>query len=160
VFEVKDGDRVLRFEGDLLAHSSSHRTDAERWVEFDLYCTRKGKYVVSRVAYSVVYHDIGCQVVRPSRHQPAQVATLTKDSRPCTLCKPQVSVDQAHEVIYPEKPIYYAHVCDGPEGVLAALSKDDNNGGQYYTHVARELIRVASLKDLNLGAAYYVEHVL
>lgn len=160
MFQVKDGDRVLQFDGELLAHSSSQRIDSERWVEFDLYCTQKGNYVVSRVAYSVVFHVTGCTVLRPGRHLAAQAATLTALSRPCGLCKPKMSVDQAHEMIYPERAIYWAHVCDNAAGVLAALSKDDSDGGRYFTHVARELIRIAALKDLDLGAAYYVEHVL
>jgi hypothetical protein len=160
VFNVKDGDRVLQFDGEQLAHSSSHRDGSPRWVEFDLYQTLQGKYVVSRVAYSDVYHITGCVAIRPGRHHPAQVATLTEASTPCVMCSPQMSVDQAHEMVYPEKPIYWAQVCEDAAGVLAALSKSDADGGRYYTHVARELIRLAALQDLSIGSAYYVEHVL
>jgi hypothetical protein len=157
MFQVKDGDRVLQFEGELLAHSSSYRPDAERWVEFDLYRTQAGAYVVSRVGYSVLYHARDCSIVRRGRHEPAPVATLTAESRPCTVCNPIANVDQAHELIYPEKPIYWAQPCPDATGAIESLAKYDQDGARYFTHVARNLIRDAAKQDIPLRDAYYVE---
>jgi hypothetical protein len=159
MFQVKDGDRVLQFEGELLAHSSSYRPDAERWVEFDLYRTKAGAYVVSRVGYSVLYHTADCSIVRRGRHEPAPVATLTEESLPCTVCNPVTDVDQAHELIYPEKPIYWAQPCQNADSVLESLAKYDQDGARYFTHVARKLIRDAAETDLRLRDAYYVETI-
>jgi hypothetical protein len=157
MFQVKDGDRVLQFEGKQLAHSSSYRADADRWVEFDLYRTEAGAYVVARVGYSNLFHTADCKVVRRGRHSPAPVATLTEDSKACELCSPVTSVDQAHELIYPEKPIYWAQVCQNADGALESLAMYDQDGARYFTHVARKLIRDAAKHDMPIRDAYYVE---
>ena len=157
MFQVKDGDRVLQFEGELLAHSSSYRPDGERWVEFDLYRTQAGAYVVSRTGYSVLYHTAECPIVRRGRHEPAPVATLTSDSKPCTVCGPVTDVDQAHELIYPERPIHWAQPCPDAAGAIESLAKYDQDGARYFTHVARNLIRDAAKTDIPLRDAYYVE---
>lgn len=159
MFQVKDGDRVLQFEGELLAHSSSYRPDSDRWVEFDLYRTRAGAYVVSRVGYSVLYHTGSCAVVRKGRHEPAPVATLTQESRPCEMCSPVADIDQANQLIYPEKPIYWAQPCSNADAVLESLAKYDQDGARYFTHVARKLIRDASEKDFALRDSYFVETI-
>ena len=49
MFEVKDGSRILQFSGRLLGESSSKRGDSTRWIEFKLYKTENGKYILSRV---------------------------------------------------------------------------------------------------------------
>jgi hypothetical protein len=159
VFTVNDGDRTLKFDGVVLGHSSSFSPEAERWVEFDLYRTAGGTYVVARTGYSVLFHAEGCGVLRKGRHRPAQVATLTADSRPCSLCNPQVSVDQAHELIYPETPIHWAQVCQSSVAVIEALAKYDTSGNRYFTNVARELIRQAAELDTAINEAYYVEQI-
>jgi hypothetical protein len=159
MFQVKDGDRVLQFDGELLAHSSSYRPDSDRWVEFDLYRTKAGAYVVSRVGYSVLYHTADCPIVRRGRHDPAPVATLTENSRSCSVCSPSVSVDQANELIYPERPIYWAQPCPDATGAIESLAKYDQDGARYFTHVARNLIRDAARRDTALSTAYYVETI-
>lgn len=159
MFQVKDRDRTLTLEGTLLATASSYREGAERWVEFTLYRTDGGAYVVSRVGYSLLYHIKGCPVVRPGRHEPAQVATLTADAKPCSMCNPAACLDQAHELIYPEKPLYFAAVCQTADGVMEAVAKYDADGSRYFTNVARALIHEAALKDINIGNAYYVERI-
>lgn len=161
MFKVPEGSdgRFLQFEGELLAQASSHREGVDRWVELALYRTDKGTYVVSRTGQSVLYHAEGCPVVRKGRHSPSQVATLTANSRPCSVCNPVTDVDFANEVIYPERPLYYARVCHDVEGMLEALSKRDESGDRYFTHIARELIHIAALKDVAIGDAYYVETI-
>jgi hypothetical protein len=159
MFQVDDADRVLQFEGELLAHSSSHTQGAQRWVEFDLYRTSGGSYVVARTGYSVLFHRKGCDVVRRGRHSPAPAATLTEDSRPCPLCSPEVSMDLANELVYPEKPLHWALVCKTADAAVEALAKYDSDGSRYFTHVARELIRRASSVDSRIRTAYAVEIV-
>ena len=97
--------------------------------------------------------------MRRGRHEPAPVATLTMESRPCTVCNPVADVDQAHELIYPERPIYWAQPCQNAEGVLESLAKYDQDGARYFTHVARKLIRDAAETDIALRDAYYVETI-
>ena len=158
MFQVNDGDRVLRFEGELLAHSSSYHSGSHRWVEFDLYRTEGGSYVVSRVGYSNLFHAAGCPIVNKRRHQPAQVATLTENSVPCDVCNPSMSIDEhAHEMIYPERPLPWAQAAADAEAAIEALAQYDVDGNRYFTHVARSLIRDAADVDDALKDAYYVE---
>jgi len=159
MFQVFDGDRTFQFDGSLLAHASSYRPEAERWVEFDIYRTAAGSYIVSRTGYSVMYHARGCQVVRRGRHEPAQVATLGEDSRPCSLCAPVADADAPNLMIYPERPIRWAQVCHTPDAAVAALAMYDPDGNRYFTHVARRLISEAAKADPGISDAYYIETI-
>jgi hypothetical protein len=46
-FEVKDGDRTLKFTGVCLGEASSFRPGKDRWAELAIHRTAAGKYVVS-----------------------------------------------------------------------------------------------------------------
>lgn len=159
MFRVIDGDRILEFSGEHLAHASSRRGDSDRWVEFDIYRTDGKSYIVARVGWSVVYHRKECPIVARRGHQPAQAATLTADSLPCVDCRPSVSVDFANLVIYPEKPLYWAMAYSSAADAVDALAMEDDAGNKYYTNVARTLIREAAAKDESIQRAYSIERI-
>lgn len=46
---VNDGDREIRFEGELLGASSSHRPGKPRWIEISIFKTNGGKYIVAGI---------------------------------------------------------------------------------------------------------------
>jgi len=56
MYEVKDGARTLQFDGLVLGKSSSWRKGSYRWIEFELYRTESGSYVLSRIGVSLIYH--------------------------------------------------------------------------------------------------------
>ena len=121
MFQVNDKERVLKFEGVLLAHASSYRRGSPRWVEFDLYRTEGGTYVVSRVGYSNIYHAESCPIVSKRRHEPAQVATLTESAIPCDVCEPNLAMtldEHAHEMIFPERPLPWAQPCQTADAAI------------------------------------------
>jgi len=60
MFEVKDSSRTLQFNGILLSKSSSWRKGSVRWIEFALYKTENGSYVLSRIGVSLIYHGAAC----------------------------------------------------------------------------------------------------
>ena len=64
MIQVKDGSRTLQFSGTLLGKSSSWRNGSTRWIEFALYKTENGSYVLSRIGVSVVYHGAACHLVK------------------------------------------------------------------------------------------------
>ena len=64
MFEVKDSARTLQFNGKLLSESSSWRRDSTRWIEFALYKTDNGSYVLSRIGVSIIYHGAACPLVK------------------------------------------------------------------------------------------------
>lgn len=49
---VRDETRELRFDGTLLAEATSEVSGKDRWIEFSVYKTAEGNYVLSRVGRS------------------------------------------------------------------------------------------------------------
>lgn len=153
MYEVKDGARTLQFDGTLLGESTSWRRGSTRWIEFKLYKTLSGSYVLSRIGVSLVYHGAGCPLVRRYNLTEAPVSDLRKGSTPCEQCEPDASVI----LIFPEKYRYWAQVSDEPEAVLEALYKYDDGGARYLTNVAQRLLESSSESDSGIESIYKIE---
>jgi hypothetical protein len=153
MIEVKDGSRTLQFNGKLLGKSSSWRRGSNRWIEFELYKTENGSYVLSRVGISVIYHGAACHLVKRYGLQEVPVDELRDDVVPCDDCRPSF----AAEVVFPEKNRYWAQVSEDPNAVLEALYKYDNGGARYLTHVAQRLLEDASNLDKGIETVYKIE---
>lgn len=153
MYEVKDGSRTLQFKGKLLGTSSSWRSGSNRWIEFRLFKTENGSYVLSRVGVSLVYHTGACPLVRRYGLQEIAVDELQKDSTPCPECRPTLEAP----VIFPEKYRWWAQVSEDAEAVLKALYKYDDNGAKYLTKVAERLLEEASEEDAQIDSIYRVE---
>jgi hypothetical protein len=156
--KVEDGSRTLQFEGTRLSHASSRRQDSGRWVEFDLYRTEAGQYVLARVGRSVVYHRKQCPLIEQYRIGAAPAATLTLDSLPCERCNPMVKDD--NDVIYPEMDRPWAQVCSTADAVIRSVQRRDTQGSVYLTRVAQKLLELASVNDKEIAAKYNVQVVL
>lgn len=161
MFEIKDGTRTLQFNGKLLAESSSWRRGSYRWIEFKLYKTDNGSYVLSRVGVSIVYHGATCPLVaryslnEASRSELDSAAVLCGDQRDsCPVaCQPDDSID----LVFPEKYRYWAQVSEDPQAVLEALYKYDQGGARYLTKVAQRLLEQAADADQKIEKMYRVE---
>ena len=153
MYEVKDGARTLQFDGDLLAESSSWRRGSTRWIEFKLYRTQSGSYVLSRVGVSLVFHGAGCPLVKRYGLQEASYQNLDQNALPCEECEPDSSV----ALIFPEKQRYWAQVSEDPTAVLEALYKYDQGGARYLTNVAQRLLDKASETDSGVESVYKIE---
>lgn len=153
--EVKDGSRTLQFEGEMIASSTSRRYDSLRWIEFKLYKTKNGSYVLSRIGVSLVYHGAACQLVKRYKLIEAGSEVLSQDSVPCEECYP----DDTLPVVFPEKARTWAQVSDEPEAVLEALYKYDDGGARYLTNVAQRLLEEASEKDRGIESVYRIEMI-
>lgn len=153
MYEVKDGSRTLQFSGRLLAESSSWRRGATRWIEFKLYKTENGSYVLSRIGVSLVFHGAACPLVKRYNLVESPATKLLEDATPCDDCKPSFDLP----VIFPEKYRHWAQVSDDPEAVLEALYKYDQGGARYLTNVAQRLLEDASNQDDRIESVYRVE---
>jgi hypothetical protein len=155
MIQVKDGDRTLQFNGRLLGKSSSWRRDSLRWIEFELYKTESGSYVLSRIGVSIVYHGAACHLVR--RYGLSEVAVDDLQSPealiPCEICSPSFEAD----IVFPEKNRNWAQVSEDPGAVLEALYKYDDSGARYLTHVAQRLLEDASNADEGIESVYKIE---
>lgn len=153
---IKDGARILEFEGELLSTSSSRKNGSLRWVEFELYRTLSGSYVISRTGHSMMYHSGECEVTARNSIKPQFREALTASSVPCVECQPESNTSPE---IFPERPRHWALVTDTPDGVVDALYKYDSQDARYLTHVARILIEIAAEKDSAIDRAYRVERI-
>lgn len=153
--EVKDGARTLQFEGTLLGASSSYRRGSTRWIEFELYRTENGSYILSRVGVSLVFHSGACELVNKYGLHDALVDDLNEGAIPCETCQPTFDVP----MVFPEKYRYWAQVSEDPQAVLDALYKYDDGGARYLTWVARRVLEESADKDPDIDAVYRVEHI-
>ena len=153
MYEVKDGSRTLQFSGKLLAESSSWRRGSYRWIEFKLYKTDNGSYILSRVGVSLIFHGAACPLVKRYGLNETSSSSLSADATPCEECNPTRSV----EMIFPEKDRYWAQVSEDPTPVLEALYKYDQGGARYLTNVAQRLLEEASDNDRGIESVYRIE---
>lgn len=153
--EVKDGSRTLQFEGKLLGESTSWRRGSTRWIEFKLYKTESGSYVLSRVGASLVFHGAACPLVKRYNLVEMSSDKLSRDATPCHECEPDNNVP----VVFPEKYRNWAQVSEDPDAVLEALYKYDNGGARYLTNVAQRLLEQASEVDQKIESVYRVEMI-
>jgi hypothetical protein len=151
--EVKDGTRLLQFEGTVLGKSSSYRRGSTRWIEFELYLTDGGQYVLSRIGVSLVYHGAACPLVKKYGLQEEHYGLIERDAIPCEECDPT----EEAELVFPEKHRYWAQVSRDPLAVLDALYKYDDSGARYLTNVAQRLLEEASSKDEKISDVYRLE---
>lgn len=155
MYEVRNGNRTLRFEGRHLAHSSSKRPDAARWIEFDLYRTQAGSYVLSRVGVSHVFHSVVCPLVTRYGLHELDSDLLSPDAVPCVECDP----DDLDPIVFPETYRYWTLVSEEPDAILDALYKEDANGARYLTRVAERLLVKAAAQDESIDLIYRFEYI-
>jgi len=153
---VQDGSRNLKFEGTLLAHSSSRTRNKPRWIEFSLFKTGKGHYVLSRVGISLIYHHGTCPTVRRNDLDPLPSEVIPEGRIPCYDCQPDLHTD---ELVYPEMDRKWAQVSDSAQGVVSSLLQTDENGTDYLTEVARTLLERAAEKDAQIANAFFTEWI-
>jgi hypothetical protein len=155
-YSVKDGVRTLEFDGVHLSTSSSRLPNKPRWVEFSIYRTPKGQYVLSRVGYSIFYHAKECYTVSRNSLSPVDGLTLGPEYIACSVCNPSLL---NHEGVFPETPRHAAWVCSDALGVVSSLMKEDDNGTEYLTHVARRLLIDAAKSDELIYDAFYIDRI-
>lgn len=155
MYEVKDGSRRLQFNGYLLAESSSWYKGSVRWIEFKLYKTENGSYVLSRVGVSLVYHGAACSLVRRYNLTESDTINLRENAISCDECQPNRSLP----VIFPEKDRTWAQVSEDSEVILEALYKYDQSGARYLTKVAERLLEQASDIDKKIENIYRIETI-
>jgi hypothetical protein len=153
MIEVRDGARTLQFDGSLLGESSSFKRGSTRWIEFKLYRTESGSYILSRVGVSLVFHGAACPLVKRYGLQEIPASNISEQAIQCEECYPT----QEAELVFPEKNRYWAQVSDEPTAVLDALYKYDDGGARYLTNVAQRLLEEASKSDEKIATIYKIE---
>lgn len=153
---VRDGIVTLKFNGTKLAESSSRFVNKPRWVEFQLFKTYGGQYVLARIGISVIYHTEKCAVVSRNKLSQVNGEDLSAVYTPCEKCNPSLL---GPDGVYPETPRYWAQASEKPQGVIDALIQYDNNGTRYLTNVAKELLEDASKYDEKIRQAFLFDFI-
>lgn len=145
LFTVRDRNRVLEFDGELLGQSSSRAENSLRWVEFSIYRTSGREYVLSRIGHSSIYHGLECALLQSNAIPP--IALPDADAVPCPICRPDSNDRQPFR---PETPRYFARVYESPSRLVGDLYRESADGKRYLTHVARDALEAACHADPRL----------
>lgn len=145
MFTVRDRNRVLEFDGELLGSSSSRSPGSLRWVEFSIYRTFGHEYVLSRIGRSLIYHGLECDLLQSNAIPP--IALPDQDAVPCPLCRPDLHERQPFR---PETPRFFARVYTSPDRLVSDLYRSTQDGSRYLTRVARTVLEVACQTDPRL----------
>lgn len=161
--EVKDGRRTLQFDGELLAEASSDDGRAQRWIDIKVYKTDQGKFVVSKIGRSTVYHGQGhpCSSGVVTRVRDITIPERENLSE-CRRCRPGDVVTDGllqQGSVTMEQDRHSAHVVTTAEGLVAQMHNSDENGTVYLTNVAKHALELASEKDPAISQAFLVQRV-
>lgn len=157
LYTIKDGVKTHVLNAVILGHSSSKNSRVkDRWVEFTIYKTPKGQYVVSRIGMSVVYHAEGCKSISKHGLSAIDGDTLTSANIPCSDCNPKPTPENK---VYPEVSRPFVLVCNSPHGVIKFMHKIDDFGVEYLTNVAKDALEDAADMDEDMYAAYYTNYI-
>lgn len=161
MYEVKDGKRTLKFDGVLLAYSTSYKPGAARWVEFSLYRTEGGSYILHRIGMTSIFHLTSCEIARKNHTPRTPAAALPEKSVPCEVCRPGRAIAEGPDdmEVAVETPRYWALVSEAPEGVVDALYKYNEAGVRYLTSVAERLLDEAAEIDEAIEKVYRMETI-
>jgi hypothetical protein len=155
-YPVRHGVQTFVVNGELLAESSSRVGNRPRWVEFKLYRSTAGIYVLSRVGASVYFHSEDCEVVSRNKLSAISQDRLPPIYIPCPDCDAN-RMDP--EGIYPETPRYWAQHTPSPQKIITALQKRDKDGVSYLTNVASRLLISAAQKDERIREIFYTVRI-
>lgn len=93
-FRVRDGGRMVVFNGVKLSFATSERMDSTRWTEIEIYVTEGGNFICHRVGVTAIIHDIGCIQTHgkrlPSIWDIKQDELKLEERVPCPVCQPDV----------------------------------------------------------------------
>lgn len=145
VITVRDRNRVLEFDGELLGQSTSRNEGSLRWVEFQIYRTYGHEYVLSRIGRSSIYHGLECELLQSNAIPP--IALPDADAVPCPVCRPD---ETDRQPLRPETPRFFARVYESPDLLVTDLYREGADGKLYLTHVARTALEMAAAADPRL----------
>lgn len=122
--QVRDGDRLLTFDGRLLASVSSREGDKDRWTEMRVFQTTGGSYILEKVGRSVRLHMPGCvDIIKDlplfQRTHPGQDPDFGFTW--CEKCCPPVGEEYDFTSLLVEEDRYWATIATDPEVIIDAL---------------------------------------
>lgn len=122
--QVRDGNRLIQFDGELLASVSSRNDGRDRWTEMRVYRTQGGSLILEKVGRSVRLHMPGCEDI-------INDLPLFQQAHPgedpefgyswCNKCTPPVGEEYDFFSLLVEEDRYWATISTDPEVIIDAL---------------------------------------
>lgn len=143
--QVRDGNRLLTFDGKLLAAISSREPGKDRWTEMSVFQTTGGSYILEKVGASIRLHMPGCsEIIKdlPLFQQEHPGEDPEVGFSWCELCSPPIGEEYDFPSLLVEENRYWATVSDDPKVIIDALYRKREG----YTRLPR--ISVKLLEDL------------
>ena len=122
--QVRDGHRLLTFDGHRLATISSRDGEKDRWTEMSVYKTAGGSYILEKVGRSVRLHMPGCGDILKD-------LPLFQQAHPgedpeygyswCERCSPPIGEEYDFTTLLVEEDRYWATISTDPEVIIEAL---------------------------------------
>lgn len=121
---VRDGSRVLRFDGDLMITLSSRRIGVPRWSQISLYRLEPEGYVVEKIGISAVAHEPWCRKVHTGMIAWADAHREDREIErvACDECQPRL--DQIDAQLKLERTRHQGFVVPDAEGLVSLLTED------------------------------------
>lgn len=157
-WSVRDGARLISFDGVRLAEVSSARSTSPRWTEMVLYKTESGRYVLSKIGRTKVLHQAGCPAIMGRLN-------LYMDEFPNTAPEEgnfdfHTCVGESYylDELLVEQTRYWAFIGETAEAIVKALynSKGDV---RFLPRMSINLLEEAMLRDNAIAEAYGNERV-
>ena len=154
--QVRDGSRLLTFEGECLASISS-RNASPRWTELTVYRTAGGFYVLEKIGRSVVTHMPGCPSIlgKIPRFQSAHPGDDPDVGYEYHDCVPD---EYDFTVLLVEADRYWATISEDPSHIVDALHRK-REGSRHLTRLALDLLDRVALADPGFGTDWRVQHI-
>lgn len=159
---VRDGARVVAFNGVLLGYISSERVDSTRWTTLSIYRTDGGLFIAHRVGVSCVAHRVDCDVIKgknlPSVLHMKPDELPIEEREPCSICRPNIVAEAAADPlsVRGETDRHWAGVCDNAVSLLNALHTM-RNGARSLSGLASAALNQAAEHDGQIAAAMNTE---
>ena len=122
--QVRDGNRLLTFDGSLLASTSSREASKDRWTEMRVYKTHGGSYILEKVGRSVRLHMPGCEDI-------INDIPLFQSEHPgddpevgyswCKRCSPTIGEEYDFPILLVEKDRFWATISEDHDVIIDAL---------------------------------------
>lgn len=123
--QVRDGNRLLTFDGELLASISSRESpEKDRWTEMRCYKTAGGSYILEKVGRSVRLHMPGCPDILkdlPLFQQAHPGDDPEEGYSWCERCSPPIGEEYDFPSLLVEEDRYWATISTDPQVIIDAL---------------------------------------
>jgi len=146
LYRLRDVARTVEFYGTRLAHVSTETSSQPRWTTMELYRTDDGRYVLSVVGHSVVYHvhDSVC-----NSGVPTHVSDFPPDVESCARCRPP-DIDELNSsaLLDLEEDYPTVSVCQTTDDVISRLRARRNGSIGPLSRPAMRLLKTAATVDV------------